>query len=189
VIASTAAGFAWLSCWAAFRWQPTWLTRPPAETALKDSLMSVAFARHLGLTGHELSDVYYLALTSHLGCTSYAEELGDVAAGDDASMRRAYAEADYADRPELLRLAVTEVASKSGPLDRVRVVARFVGAGRGLLLGGNTAICEAAPGSVNASAWRPASRGPSTRSWRAGTARCLACRPERVCRSSHASPT
>jgi HD-GYP domain-containing protein (c-di-GMP phosphodiesterase class II) len=116
----------------------------PAETALKDSLLSVAFARHIGLTGQELSDVYYLALTSHLGCTSYAEELGDVAAGDDASMRRAYAEADYADRPELLRLAITEVASKSGPLDRVRVVAKFVGAGRGLLLGGNTAVCEAA---------------------------------------------
>jgi hypothetical protein len=82
----------------------------PAETALKDALMSVAFARHLGLTGQQLSDVYYLALTSHLGCTSYAEELGEVAAGDDAGMRRAYAEADYADRPELLRLAVTDVA-------------------------------------------------------------------------------
>lgn len=34
----------------------------PLETALKDALLSVGFARHLGLTGQELSDVYYLAL-------------------------------------------------------------------------------------------------------------------------------
>ena len=116
----------------------------PPETALKDALLSVAFARHLGFAGQELSDVYFLALVSHLGCTSYAEEQGGVSAGDDGSMRRAFAEADYSDRLQLVRLAFAELASRSGPLDRVRALAAFMGAGQGFLLTGYTAICEAA---------------------------------------------
>ena len=116
----------------------------PPETALKDALMSVAFARQLGLTGPDLSDVYYLALVSHLGCTSYAEEQGTLAAGDDASMRRAFMESDFADRSEMLRLASTELAGNSGPLDRAKALAGFMGAGQGFLLAGNAAVCEAA---------------------------------------------
>ncbi len=116
----------------------------PPETALKDALLSVAFARHLGFSGQELSDVYYLALVSHLGCTSYAEEQGEVSAGDDGSMRRAFAEADYTDRLQLVRLAFAELASRSGPLDRLRALASFMGAGQGFMLAGYTAICEAA---------------------------------------------
>ena len=116
----------------------------PPETALKDAVLSVAFGRHLGLTEQQLSDVYYLALVSHLGCTAYAEEQGEVAAGDDGSMRRAYTEADYTDRGHLLRLAFTELAKSSGPLDRIRAVTGFVGAGSAFIRRGNTAVCEAA---------------------------------------------
>ncbi len=116
----------------------------PPETALKDAVLSVAFARHIGVSGQELSDVYYLALVSHLGCTSYAEEQGEVSAGDDGSMRRAFAEADYTDRLQMIRLAFSELASRSGRLDRLRAVASFMGAGQGFMLAGYTAICEAA---------------------------------------------
>jgi HD-GYP domain-containing protein (c-di-GMP phosphodiesterase class II) len=116
----------------------------PPETALRDALLSVAFARHLGLNGQELSDVYYLALVSHLGCTAYAEEQGSVSAGDDGGMRQVFAEADFGDPLELARLAVTKLASHSGPLDRVKALADFARAGEGFLLSGNTAICEAA---------------------------------------------
>jgi HD-GYP domain-containing protein (c-di-GMP phosphodiesterase class II) len=114
----------------------------PPETGLNHALLSVRFARHLGLQGQELSDVYYLALVAHLGCTSYAEEQGEIAAGDDGGMRRTYSEADMANRPELFRLAITEMTSGMNPLDRARTIARFMGAGKGFLLAGNTAICE-----------------------------------------------
>jgi HD-GYP domain-containing protein (c-di-GMP phosphodiesterase class II)/DNA-binding CsgD family transcriptional regulator len=115
----------------------------PAGTALKDAAMSVAFGRYLGLTGQDLSDVYYLALVTQLGCTSFAQEQGEVALGDDQSLRRAFSDADYTDRGEMLRLAATELASHSAPYDRVRAFGRFLGAGRGFLLAGNTAVCEA----------------------------------------------
>ncbi len=102
----------------------------------------MSFGRQLGLQGQDLSDVYYLALVSHLGCTSYAQEQGEIAAGDDGSMRRTYSEADMADRPEMFRLAITEVTRDMSPLDAARTVAGFIGAGKGFLQAGNTAICE-----------------------------------------------
>lgn len=116
----------------------------PPETALKTALLSVAFARHLGVEGQELSDVYYLALLYHVGCLGAAEEVGRVSAGDDGSLRRAFAEADYRDMPKMFRLAVTELANQSSPLDRVRAVASFIGAGSDLNVSTHLACCEAA---------------------------------------------
>jgi HD-GYP domain-containing protein (c-di-GMP phosphodiesterase class II)/DNA-binding CsgD family transcriptional regulator len=116
----------------------------PPETALKDALLSVAFARHLGLTGQELSDVYYLALLYNVGCLGAAEEVGRISGGDDGSLRRAFAEADYLDRPRMFGLAVTELANHSGPLDRVRAVAAFMSAGSETNVTTHVACCEAA---------------------------------------------
>lgn len=116
----------------------------PPETTLKETLLSVAFARHLGLTGQELSDVFYLALLYNVGCMGAAEEVGRVAAGDDASLRRAFGEADYLDKPQILRLAVTELANHSGPLDRAWAVAGFMSAGADLNVSTHLACCEAA---------------------------------------------
>ncbi len=116
----------------------------PLETALKDALLSVTFARHLGLTGTELSDVYYLALVSHLGCTSYAEEQARISAGEDVSMRRAFFDADYLDKLQMLRLACTKLGTHAGPVDRARALANFMKAGTGFLLTGNEAMCEMA---------------------------------------------
>ena len=116
----------------------------PPETALKEALLSVAFGRHLGLTGQELSDGYYLALLYHVGCLGAAEEVGRVTAGDDGGMRRAFAEADYLDMPQMLRLTLTDVANHSGPLDRVRAVVGFMSAGSELNVRTHVACCEAA---------------------------------------------
>ena len=115
----------------------------PAESALKDALLSVAFARHLGLQGSDLSDVYYLALLYHLGCTVVAEEHGRVAGGDDGSLRRALSEPDYTDRMQVLRLVVTEVGNALPALDRVKAVATFMTTGRAYMLSAHNAICEA----------------------------------------------
>ena len=116
----------------------------PLETGLKDALLSVAFARHLGLAGQELCDAYYLALVSHLGCTAYAEEQGGVSAGDDVAMRRTFSEADFTDRMQIVRLAIAELGGRSGPLDRTRAIVGFMSAGHSFVLAGNTAMCEAA---------------------------------------------
>jgi response regulator RpfG family c-di-GMP phosphodiesterase len=115
----------------------------PAESALKDALLSVAFARHLGLEGSDLSDVYYLALLRHLGCTGAAEEQARVSGGDDGSVRRAFSEPDYADRRQILGLVMTELANSLPAVDRVRAMASFMSAGRDFMLAANSAVCEA----------------------------------------------
>ena len=116
----------------------------PAETALKEALLCVAFGRHLGLAEQDLSDVYYLALLYHVGCMGAAEEVGRVSAGDDGSLRRAVGEADYTDMPQILRLAVTGLANHSGPLERAWAVVGFFRAGADLNVSTHLACCEAA---------------------------------------------
>ena len=116
----------------------------PAESALKDALLSVAFARHLGLAESDLSDVYYLALLYHLGCTGAAEEQGRVSGGDDRSVRRGFSEPDFTDNMQIVRLAMTELANSLPAADRIRAVATFMTAGKDFMLGAHNAICEAA---------------------------------------------
>ncbi len=125
--------------------------RMPPETALKDALLSVAFARHLGLPEEEVRDAYYLALLYNVGCMGAAEEVGRLSAGDDASMRHAYAEADYVDLPQLFRLAVTELANQSGPLDRARAVVNMMSAGSHTMWDLTFACCRRLPASPSGS--------------------------------------
>jgi hypothetical protein len=77
----------------------------PLESALADAVTGVDHARLAGLNGEDLNDVYYMALLYHLGCTAGAESHAQIGGGDDVSFRRWFSEADYASRPELLRLA------------------------------------------------------------------------------------
>jgi HD-GYP domain-containing protein (c-di-GMP phosphodiesterase class II) len=114
----------------------------PAESALKDALLSVAFARHLGLADSELSDVYYLALLYHLGCTGAAEEQGLVSGGDDGSVRRAFSEPDVTDNIQILRLALTELGNSLPLKDRVTAIATFMTAGKDFMLAAHNGVCE-----------------------------------------------
>ncbi len=66
----------------------------PFDSALGDALTSLQLARLAGLDGELLTDVYYLALLYHLGCTAAADQQAQVAAGDDVSSRRWFSEAD-----------------------------------------------------------------------------------------------
>jgi len=118
--------------------------RMPPETALKDALLSAAFARHLGWPEEEVRDVYYLALLYNVGCMGPAEEVGRLSSGDDGSMRHTYGEADYVDMPQMVRLAVTELANQSGPLDRVRAVVSVMTSPRQEFVTIAIACCEAA---------------------------------------------
>lgn len=59
----------------------------PLERALRDAILAVGLARELGLDGQDLSDVYYLALLEHLGCTAGSHELAAGFGGDDNGPR------------------------------------------------------------------------------------------------------
>src|SRR5216684_369666 len=78
----------------------------PAESALGDSLLAVEQARHAGWSNPDLSDVFYLALLYHIGCTGAVAAQSRLGAGDDVNVRRWMSEADYADRPQLMRIAM-----------------------------------------------------------------------------------
>lgn len=114
----------------------------PLESALGDALTSLQLARLAGLSGQDLSDVYYFALLYHLGCTASADRQAQIAAGDDVSSRRWFSEADYTDPAELLRLAATRVARDWGPLARVQAVAGLLTAPKDLIVESFAAICE-----------------------------------------------
>ena len=114
----------------------------PFESALSGALTALDMARLTGLGGENLSDVYYLALLYHLGCTAGAESQGRVGGGDDVSSRRWFSEADYTNRPQLLRIAATKVAREWGPAARARAVAGLMTTSEGAVAQTFAGICE-----------------------------------------------
>jgi DNA-binding CsgD family transcriptional regulator len=87
----------------------------PAESALRDTLFSVRLARLAGWSRDDLSDTYYLALLYHVGCTGAVSIQSRMGAGDDVGVRRWLSEADFANRPELMRIVITRIAGEWGP--------------------------------------------------------------------------
>jgi HD-GYP domain-containing protein (c-di-GMP phosphodiesterase class II) len=114
----------------------------PFESALGDALTSLELARLAGLSGDDLTDVYYLGLLYHLGCTAAADSQARVSAGDDVSSRRWFGEADFADRKQLIRLAATRVARDWGPIARAKAVAGLMTAPKNHITDAYAAICE-----------------------------------------------
>jgi HD-GYP domain-containing protein (c-di-GMP phosphodiesterase class II)/DNA-binding CsgD family transcriptional regulator len=104
----------------------------PTESALRDAILAVEFARLIGAPGPELSDVFYLALLYHIGCTGAVAAQSRLGAGDDINVRRWMSEADYAKRPALMRIAITKLAPQWGPSGVVQGIAALATAGRDL---------------------------------------------------------
>lgn len=104
----------------------------PAESALRDTVLAVQLGRLAGWSDQDLSDVYYLALLYHVGCTGAVDAQSRLGGGDDINARRWLSEADYADRPELARIAVSKLARQWGPADWARGLAAFVTAGKSI---------------------------------------------------------
>lgn len=86
--------------------------------------------RLAGWSDEELSDVYYLALLYHVGCTGAVDAQSRLGAGDDVSVRRWMSEVDFARKPELMRVAVTRLARQWGPADWARGMAEFMSMGQ-----------------------------------------------------------
>jgi DNA-binding CsgD family transcriptional regulator len=97
------------------------------ESALRDALFSIRLARLAGWADQDLSDVYYLALLYHVGCTGAVAIQSRMGAGDDVRVRRWLSEIDFADRPEMMRVAVTRLATQWGPGQWAAGVAGFIG--------------------------------------------------------------
>src|SRR5713226_2065801 len=104
----------------------------PAESALRDSLLAVELARLAGWSEPDLSDVFYLALLYHIGCTGAVAAQSRLGAGDDVNVRRWMSEVDFADRPQLMRIAMTKLVPKWGPTNWASAMAALATAGRDL---------------------------------------------------------
>jgi DNA-binding CsgD family transcriptional regulator len=105
----------------------------PPESALRDAVLAVELARLAGWSEADLSDVFYLALLYHIGCTGAVAAQSRLGAGDDVNVRRWMSEVDYTDRPQMLRVAVTRLAPKWGdPTRWATAMAAFATAERDL---------------------------------------------------------
>ena len=105
----------------------------PAESALRDAVLAVELARLAGWSEAELSDVFYLALLYHIGCTGAVAAQSRLGAGDDVTVRRWMSEVDYADRPQMFRVAATRLAPTwGGPTNWAPAMAAFATAERDL---------------------------------------------------------
>ncbi len=98
----------------------------PAESALRDAFLAVELGRLAGWTGPDLSDVYYLALLYHVGCTGAVDAQSRMGGGDDVNVRHWLSEADFANRPDIMRISVAKLARQWGPADWARGVGTFL---------------------------------------------------------------
>ncbi len=101
-----------------------------AESALRDAVLAVGLARLMGWTDSDVSDAYYLALLYHIGCTGAVAAQSRLGGGDDVMVRRWMSEADHADRPRMMRIAVTKLAPQWGRSGWPQGMAAFATAGR-----------------------------------------------------------
>jgi HD-GYP domain-containing protein (c-di-GMP phosphodiesterase class II) len=60
----------------------------PMEKAMRSCLIALGLGRRLDSDAATLSDIYYLALLEHIGCTSHASEWASYVGGDEIAMRR-----------------------------------------------------------------------------------------------------
>ena len=104
----------------------------PSESALRVALLAVELARLAGWSDPDVSDVFYLALLYHIGCTGAVAAQSRLGAGDDVNVRHWMSEADYTNRPELMRIALTKLAPKWTPANWAPAVAALATAGRDL---------------------------------------------------------
>jgi HD-GYP domain-containing protein (c-di-GMP phosphodiesterase class II) len=59
----------------------------PMEKAIRSCLIALGLGRRLDCDQPTLSDIYYLALLEHIGCTSHASEWASYVGGDEIAMR------------------------------------------------------------------------------------------------------
>ncbi len=115
----------------------------PMEKALRHTVLATGIARTAGLSGQDLSDVYYLSLLRFLGCTAFSHEMAGLVA-DDNAMRGLLAPVDPRPPSEVFKMIVTGLDRGAGPVRRARSVGNVLRAGQKLKATMVAADCEVA---------------------------------------------
>jgi HD-GYP domain-containing protein (c-di-GMP phosphodiesterase class II) len=94
----------------------------PMEQALRTCLLGTRAARHHGVSGDDLSDVYYLSLLRFIGCTADAHEESAKAGGDEIAFYSGMARYVNAETPEIMKHMLRHFAEDRDPFTRSRLL-------------------------------------------------------------------
>jgi HD-GYP domain-containing protein (c-di-GMP phosphodiesterase class II) len=117
-------------------------TGAPLEESLRRCVVAARLARAVGCADPEVSDVVYVSLLQHLGCTAYAHESAGLLGDDVATVRLAF-RTDFESPADVWRTFVSGIAETTGT-SRPRVLATTLVAGKRTDERGGTATCEVA---------------------------------------------
>lgn len=90
----------------------------PLEQALRWCLLALELGRRLGCDAATQSDVFYLALLQHVGCTANAPEVARWTGGDELAFRSRAIVLTHASTPEALAALVRHTGAGRPPIER-----------------------------------------------------------------------
>jgi len=114
----------------------------PLEQALRTCLIALALGEQLGVSGADLSDLYYVALLRFLGCTADAHEQAEMAGGDEIALRAVIAPVLGGKSSEFAVQVMPKIGAGRGPIRRARLVAGMMRRGLEGAREGLRAHCE-----------------------------------------------
>lgn len=94
----------------------------PMEQALRTCLLATSAARQIGLSGDDLSDVYYLSLLRFIGCTADAHEESAKVGGDEIAFYAGVAPRVNGEMPQMMGHMLRHYAEGQPPLTRTRLL-------------------------------------------------------------------
>jgi hypothetical protein len=95
--------------------------------AVRSVVLAVELGALAGASDEELHDTFWVVLLAGLGCTGFAHDEGLVGAGDDRSVRRAFATSDIDDPIGTVLGAIRGVAPTASLGRRVNALVRLFG--------------------------------------------------------------
>jgi HD-GYP domain-containing protein (c-di-GMP phosphodiesterase class II) len=116
----------------------------PPESALRNSLVAIGLGQRHGLSAEELSDVYYLSLLHHVGCTGAAVFAAQLAGGDDVDFFFTFVAANHGDILEMLGKSITKLGRNKGAVARARTTLTLATQGQSFMNLMQASTCEAA---------------------------------------------
>jgi len=116
----------------------------PLEKALRNALLAVGLAREVGLTGEQLSDVYYVAQLRYLGCTAASHEMAQFLGVDELAARNALGAVASSSPTDVVKTTLTRLGRGEGLVPRARAVVKVVIGGRRMIPEQFAQDCEAA---------------------------------------------
>ena len=105
----------------------------PPESALRNSLVAVGLGQRLGLSAEDLSDVYYLSLLHHVGCTGAAVFAAQLAGGDDVDFFFTFVAANHADMADMIGKSVTKLGRNMSAVTRLQTALKLATSGQSLM--------------------------------------------------------